>query len=308
MHWTRIAREQDGVVSRRQLAEAGLDPHDLRRLLRRRDLAPLHRGVFVTHTGEPTWRQRAWGAVLHAEPAALWGPSALDAVRRGRGPGPSLPVHVAIDGARRTAGTEGVVIHRVTGLAGRVRWRSLPPRMRTEEAVVDAAASARDEFAAVAALTDAVQARLTTPGELARVLSSRTRVARRSLLAAVVADLDAGTDSVLEHGFLTRVERPHGLPQGRRQARLAGLAARYDVLYEAARVIVELDGRTYHSLARDRYADLERDVEAAVTGHLTVRLGWGQVFSTSCATAERLAALMKQRGWSGCLRRCPSCP
>ena len=36
-----------------QAAALGLAPHDLRRLVRRRDLTPLHPGVFVDHTGKP---------------------------------------------------------------------------------------------------------------------------------------------------------------------------------------------------------------------------------------------------------------
>ena len=284
-----------------------MQPHELRRLLRRRDLAPLHRGVFLTHTGEPTWRQRAWGAVLRAEPAALWGPSALEAVRPARRPDPTEPVHVAIDESRRAVSLPGVAVHRVTGLADRAHWNSRPPRMRTEEAVLDVASAAPGEFGAIAALTDAVQARLTTPAALVRALSGRSRLAGRPLIAAVIADIESGTDSVLEHGYLTRVERPHALPRGRRQAQIPGLASRHDVLYEQARLVVELDGRAYHSVARDRYADLERDARAAAAGHLTVRLGWGQVYATPCRTAEKVGALLRERGWAGDLRRCPSC-
>jgi len=47
-----------------QALAAGLVDHDLQRLVRRRDLTRLLRGVYVDHTGEPTWQQRAWAAVL----------------------------------------------------------------------------------------------------------------------------------------------------------------------------------------------------------------------------------------------------
>ena len=56
---------QSGVISRRQAIEAGLKPHDIHRLLRRREWSRVYDRVFVTHTGELTWVQRAWaGAVL----------------------------------------------------------------------------------------------------------------------------------------------------------------------------------------------------------------------------------------------------
>ena len=70
---------QDGMVSRRQLLAAGGRPHDLDRMLRRRELSRILPGVFVDHTGVPTWHQRAWCGVLFHEPAALAGASALRA-------------------------------------------------------------------------------------------------------------------------------------------------------------------------------------------------------------------------------------
>ena len=42
---------------------------DLARLLR--ELVEVLRGVYVEHTGPPSWQQRAWAAVLRAWPAAL---------------------------------------------------------------------------------------------------------------------------------------------------------------------------------------------------------------------------------------------
>ena len=62
--WSEILAAQHGVVSRAQALARGLAPHDLRRLVRRRELAVLHPGVYVDHTGEPTWLQQAWAAVL----------------------------------------------------------------------------------------------------------------------------------------------------------------------------------------------------------------------------------------------------
>nr|WP_218861816.1 hypothetical protein [Nocardioides panzhihuensis] len=85
---------QDGVASRAQLTWGGYTPNDIRRAIRRRDMQLVHRGVYVTHTGPPTWRQRAWAAVLYAEPAALCGPSVLEPSRTEDAAG---PIHVAID-------------------------------------------------------------------------------------------------------------------------------------------------------------------------------------------------------------------
>lgn len=88
---------QDGVISRQQSLALGMKPHDIRRMLRRREWARVHAGVYVNHTGPLTWQQKAWAAVLFAEPAALCGHSAL---RAADGPGRRShdddgPVHVA---------------------------------------------------------------------------------------------------------------------------------------------------------------------------------------------------------------------
>jgi hypothetical protein len=59
------------VVSRMQLVGLGLGDNDVRRMVRRKELVRVHRGVFLDHTGAPTWSQRAWAACLFYEPAAL---------------------------------------------------------------------------------------------------------------------------------------------------------------------------------------------------------------------------------------------
>lgn len=46
---------QDGVVSRTQVLECGYQPHDIRRLVRRREWVIVFPGVYVNHTGPLTW-------------------------------------------------------------------------------------------------------------------------------------------------------------------------------------------------------------------------------------------------------------
>lgn len=301
-----LAARQDGVVSRAQLVAAGAVDHDVRRWVRRRLLVPVHRGVFVNHTGELSWSQRAWAAVLATTPSALDGWSALRAsglkVER-----PDDVVHVAVAASRRVRAPEGVVLRRVHDLEQRVRWSASPPRLRLEEAVLHVAATAADDLTAVGILTDAVQARHTTATRLRSVLDGRERWPRRAVLTDVLVGLEQGTHSVLEHAYLRRVEQAHGLPRGVRQGTLPGNGDAYDVLYEGPRVVVELDGRSYHSLARDRYRDLERDARVVRAGYLPLRLGWLQLLGTPCETARRIGEVFRSRGWVGDVRPCARC-
>lgn len=293
--------DQSGVISRAQLIAAGETAPTIRRLIRRRELAIVHPGIYVSHTGDPTWLERAWAGVLHAWPAALSGQSAL---RAHEGPGRAgrdlTTIEVAIDQARTVIAPPGLRVRRIDRLSERVLWNTGPPRLRYEDAAIDVAARATSELAAVSALADMVQSRRSTAARLAAEVASRTRIPRRAWLGDVLADIADGTCSVLEHGYLDRVVRPHGLPIGARQVKSGdGIRVVYRDTEHDNGLIVELDGRLFHDTAARRDSDLERDLDAAVAGKDTVRLGWGQVFDRTCRTAIKVAALHRARGWSG---------
>ncbi|MGN6782242.1 MAG: hypothetical protein ACTHJH_12130 [Marmoricola sp.] len=57
--------------------------------------------------------------------------------------------------------------------------------------------------------------------------------------------------------------------------------------------MVELDGRLFHDTASARDRDAERDLDAAVSGATTVRLTWGQVYDRPCATAAKVASVLR---------------
>ena len=307
---TGLLIDQDGVVSRRQALAAGLEPHDLKRLIRRRELRPLHEGVYLHHTGTPSFHQRSWGAVLLHAPAAL---SHETALRAHEGPGsnrPDMPVHLAVHNGRRVRARSGIVLHRTEHLEERVLWHTGPPRVRYEQAALDVAAGAASDFAAVGELSRVVQSRRTTAARLSAALEDRERIARRAWLRSVLEDVAAGTCSVLEHGYLHRVERPHGLSGARRQVcdRLGAGAVYRDVRY-AVGVVVELDGRLFHDTTAQRDKDFDRDLDAAAGGLDTRRISWGQVFDRPCWTADRVASLLRRAGWTGRSRPCdPHCP
>ncbi|QVT81835.1 hypothetical protein ENKNEFLB_04253 [Nocardioides aquaticus] len=308
-----LLQRQDGVVARRQALEAGLGEADVRRMLRGRTWTTLLPGVYVDHTGRPSWTQHAWAAVLATWPAALHGGSALRAYD---GPVPGRPdrgrpaVHVAVDRSRsRPSPLDGVVVHQVARLDETVLWNLGPPRQRYADAVLDTAAAAGAELDRVAVLARAAGSRRTTAAQLVAALAQRTRYPRRRWTQDVLRDVAEGTCSVLEHRYLTGVERAHGLPRAERQRREAGVAGVVyrDVTLGAA--VVELDGRLHHDdpLARD--LDLERDLDVAASGRTTVRLGWGQVLDRPCRTAAKVAAFLRQHGVEAYARPCgPGCP
>ncbi|GAB3668516.1 hypothetical protein GCM10027596_39410 [Nocardioides korecus] len=296
---------QEGVVSRAQARRRGAGDHDVARLLRRREWSVVHPGVYVTHTGQPTRAEREWAAVLLLAPAALTGRSALGrhGVRTGRDADRDLdtaPVQVAVERRRKVSSRPGIEIVRLSRFGTDVLGNLSPPRVRLEVVLLDLAAAAADDRAAVAVLADGVGSRRTTAGRLRIALDERPRLRRRAFLASVLADVETGVHSVLEREYLRHVERAHHLPRAARQSPAgdAGHRVVRDVVHGDLGVVVELDGRLGHELARDRWDDLQRDVEAARDGMLTLRLGWGQVLDP-CRTARAVASVLLARGWAG---------
>lgn len=303
-----LLSQQHGVVSRRQLLHAGLTDNDIARLLRRKELARVHSGVYVNHTGRLSWLQRAWAALLFYWPAALSDDSAL-VVSGVRGVDPAGPIHVAVDEERRVTRKEGVRVRRVTRLASLVQPNRTPPRMLLEHALLGSASRAMDDAHAIAVLADACQQRRTTPARLLHALGAHPNLPRRAFLREVLADVASGAYSLLEHRYLTRVERPHGLPTAKRQRRVRpGRASAYrDVEYLPLSAVVELDGRLGHEETLDRWDDLDRDIESVLEGDTTMRLGWRQVLD-SCRAALVVARLLKALGWSEDPKPCgPGC-
>lgn len=299
---------QEGVIARFQAIECGLTPSQIRAIVHRREWAAVRPGIYVDHTGPLLWQQRAWSAVLDAWPAVLSHTSALRAVDASLDE--SGPIHVAVDIGRRVATRPGVVVHRVTGLVERALWNTSPPRVRVEDAVIDLAAEAHGPMRAVAVLADSVQARHTTADRLLATLERRNKVRGRPFLEMVLADVRAGSCSVLEHEYLTKVERAHRLPKPFRQA--ATTVGRWgfrDLEYPEWKLIIELDGRMAHESPAARDRDLERDLDAAVgADSTTLRLGWGQVFTRPCLTARKVSTALAGRGWRGTSAPCPRCP
>ena len=302
---SRLREVQAGVVSRRQLLALGARKHDLDRLVRRRELTRVHPGVYVDHTGPLSWLQRAWAAVLYAGPdSALCLESALPSATA------DDPIHVAIEAERRVHDLPGVRVHRVSDLTAQVQWNLSPPRVRLEETVLELAHRAPTRIAVIGLLTEAVNSRRTTAGRIRAALLNRPRTRWRRWILRLLADLELGTCSVLEHGYLTRVERPHGLPRPTRQrTRRSDRGNEYrDVEHDEFALVVELDGRTGHVGWTASGRDADRDLDDLAGERLVVRLRWHQVFDRPCRTAHRLGTILQQRGWTGRLRRCgPGC-
>jgi very-short-patch-repair endonuclease len=107
---------------------------------------------------------------------------------------------------------------------------------------------------------------------------------------------DRGPGYVPPHSELERklfaVLEEGGLPEPQRQAPLPGRGAiegLVDAAYPDVKVVIEADGRRWHSRVRDLARDHQRDAEAARVGVLTLRLLHEQIVGDpegTCATVR----------------------
>jgi hypothetical protein len=312
-----LAEEQAGIVSRRQVLAAGLTDCWLQHRVAAGRWSRVHPGVYATFTGGLDWPARCWAALLWCGPgAALAGPTAVQwwvagPSSRGRGAGDD-DIVVAVDERCRVTSTDGVAVWLITDLERHVHPACRPRRMRLEGAALRTASRARIADDAIGVLADVCRSRRTTPARLYAALEQMPHNLRfRRVLREILNDVATGAYSYLEVHYLRDVERPHGLPTGARQRRVRpGRHPCYrDVDYLGFDVVAELDGRIGHEELVDRADDMDRDTDTERGQARTARIGYLQVMSRRCATAQRVADLLRLGGWSGRPRRCgPDCP
>lgn len=304
----RLAQIQAGVLTRRQAVAGGLSVSAVDWLAGTGRWPVLQRGVYSIYTGRPARDAVLWAAVLRAGPGAALSLGTAAEVHR-LTDGPSPRIHVTIPRERTMVTVRGLVVHRSGRLIEATHPTDLPPRTRVEETVLDLAGQASSFDAAFAIVCAAVQRRLTTPARIGRAMDARRKLRWRNELTRALAEIGSGVHSLLEYRYLQRVERPHGLPAGIRQARIAaGGQRRYlDVLYREFGLCVELDGRQAHADDR-RWLDVRRDNATAAEGMVTLRYGWGDIESRPCPTAVQVSLALRTRGWTGHPRPCgPRC-
>jgi very-short-patch-repair endonuclease len=306
----RTADGQAGVISRSQALAAGMTKDAIYARLRSGRWQRIHPGVYAAYSGRPSRESLMWAAVLgpqrggvlcHQSAAELHG---LVEPRKG------APIHVMVPSGKAVAPTKGVVIH-YSRRVDVARHPALePPRTRLEETVLDLAEAEPTATGAISWILTACASRRTKPDRLLRVLEDRPRMRRRKILLAALGDARLGVETILERGYLHRVERAHGLPEGKRQrrTRASGTSRYEDVRYEKYGVIVELDGQAAHPEG-ERWKDVRRDNFSAANGWITLRYSYADVMERPCQIADEVARALRARGYAGGAHKCaPCCP
>ncbi len=186
----------------------------------------------------------------------------------------------------------------------RLHERALPPDEVTVHDAIPVTTVPRTIFDLAAvlpprqverAISEAEYQRLTDPLSLQDMLDRHPRHRGVATVRATLARADLGTSvtrSELEEWFLAFLDR-HGIERPRINAglQLNGRWIEVDCVWDAHRLIVELDGRAAHATSRGFERDRARDRALQVAGWRVVRLTWRQLLEDAEAVAADLRSL-----------------
>lgn len=293
-----VAAEQARVISIEQAKPLGLTTTQLRRYLDEGHWTRLAHGIYLVGPPPPDWFSLLWAGALYAGPAAavaglaaarLWGLTAHE----------QTPISIILPHSARARADSAW--WEFTRRRSSFRIVGSPPRLSVEQTVLDLCRLEPERSAHW--VTQAVGARRTTVVRLRTELADLQRHPARRQLGQLLADVGQGAQSPLELVYLRDIERAHGLPAGRRQARSGGFWV--DVAYDLG-LMVELDGRRGHGGA-DAFRDMDRDNFHAMHGIGTLRFGWQQCQAEPCRVATMVAVRLQALGWVGEMSSCRRC-
>jgi hypothetical protein len=298
--WEWLLFRQHGVVSRRQ-ALRFVSAKVVERNVEYGRWQRAHRGVYLTHNGPPTDRQRLWVASLAvggARPAFLGGLTALQAQGLRRISSDTIHVLLPAVSQERNPPT-GVRVHRTTHLPPEDCYRAAdPPCTYAARAVVDAAQWARSDNEARTIIAAAFQQRLVFGGQIHQVLDRMPVVRRRALVGRTAGDAREGSETITELD-LVGLCRAGGLPLPNRQVVRTDASGRkryLDAFFDEWRIRVEIDGA--HHMAVDQWwSDMRRHNDLSVQGEVLLRFPAFEVRDHPRAVVEVLRRALIAAGW-----------
>lgn len=302
---------QRSAVARRQAANCDVGPRAMRSRVSSGRWQRLQRGVYATFSGEPPRETVLWAALLRAGPDAVLSHHTA-AERHGLLDEPTSIISITVPASKRPTRVRipGIVVRRSNAILRTRHPVMLPPCTRVEDTVLDLIEIAPTFDDAYAWICRAIGRRRTTAERIRHAMDARKKMRWRREIMIALGDADEGALSVLEYRYVHWVERPHGLPVARRQARIRHRSgSKYlDNLYEEYGVCVELDGTAAHP-ADEQWRDKRRDNANTVSGLLTLRFGLLDLGEHRCETAAAVATLLSRHGWPTAPHSCgrPAC-
>jgi very-short-patch-repair endonuclease len=270
----RLSRDQYGLVHRKQLLALGYSESAVKTGLRKGEFVWQLPGVLRATCVPRCWEQRPMGVVLWG--GDLTAASHLtSAIIHGLVPLRTGPLEVSSDHRlRKRAGIVSFQNRLDRAEVVTVRFipcttvaRTLVDLSHTNPGTAEIALDAALRMGSVSlqALNEYV--------ELAAARKVRGSAAFRRLLSVRGED-EALSESEME-SLYGRVTRMGSIPMGERQAPREGVRkGRVDIWYPEQNLVVELDGRKWHSSRRELKRDRRYDNLLNVSGKRVLRLNW----------------------------------
>ena len=289
-----LAARQHGVVSREQLAAAGLPPHVIEYRVKKGRLERLYRGVYRVGPVAAMYEGETAAVLACGEGAVLSRRSAALVWELMARPNATGPLHVTVAGRYRNPGA-GVRVHRVASLPpDETTVRHGIPITTPARTIIDLSVCARAREVEQA-LAQAERSGLASREQVGVLLARCPRRPGTRLLRAILdgAGGPAFVRSKAESRFLALVRRAR-LDAPEANASMRGHEV--DFLWRAARLVVEIDGFAYHSDAHAFERDRRRDADLTAAGLRVVRFTWRQLSREPEAVLVRLVQLLMRGG------------
>lgn len=288
----RLAARQHSVVKRAQLLELGLTVAAIDHWLRAGRLHRIHRGVYAVGHPSLTWKGKWLAAVFAAGASAVLShrsAAALLGLLPARAGAPEVIVpswRSRLPGVRRHSG-------------------ELRADERAIEAGIPVTSPARTllDLASVASPKELRQAfrkaeadRVLTARKLAQALERRPGRRGNCAVRALLQDAGYGRGikrSDLEADFATFLRR-HGFPAPDRNVhvKVGAVEIEADCVWHEARLIVELDSRTFHDTDSAFEADRARDRALAAHGWTVIRVTYRHLHRDEVQLARDLRTIL----------------
>jgi very-short-patch-repair endonuclease len=268
-------------------------PGVVTRLIRAGLLHPLHRGVYaVGHTALAPFAREQAALLACGEGSVISGRSALYVW----GIVPTAPAEVDVTVAgRHCRKQQGIRLHLVRSVTKRdIRIRQGLPVVFPARALIEFAVAAdRDELGD--AVAEARNFRLVRDGELEAATRAGKRRRGTPRMRAFLREEGepAITRSRAERQFRGLL-REAQLPQPRANAPVAGLTV--DFVWEAEKVVLEVDGWTFHRDRRSFENDRKRDRILSDAGYHVIRVTVRHFTDEALALIAHIARMLDRRG------------
>jgi hypothetical protein len=283
-----VAARQQRQITRPQLEAIGLGTGSISYWVKRGRLHRVYHGVYSVGCPPMTPLERAAAAVLacgagaalsHGSAMTLWGFAKLW----------ETPFEVIVPGDRRP---RGIKVHRSTSLSRRDLTTQLGIRVTTPaRTVLDSALQLTDAQLA-RAVNEARHSSYLRLSALADLLERCPTHPGAARTAPLLTGRDGPTRAGWEDAFPAYCAR-FGLPRPLMAARVCGYTV--DALFEAEKLIVELDSWEFHSGRAAFETDRARDADTLAAGFGTVRITWERMRDAPADEAGRLMAILADR-------------